>query len=269
MRIEQLGDGRPEVAVVGGVHGDEPCGASAIERLLEDDPTVERPVKLIVANEEALARGVRYVDADLNRAFDDSSDPGAHEAGLARRLAEELEGCLVLSLHSTRSYDEPFGIVTEVDEPARSVCPYLSIVALVVIDGEEEGRLFAVDADLIEVEAGRQGTETAAENAYRIAREFLTAAGALPGRTVGRDLPVYRLDRRVEKPPASSYEVFAENFSLVGAGEVFATADGETIVAEEDFYPILLSADGYAAQFGYAGRRVGTLSAPDPPEESP
>ena len=267
MRIEQLGTGTPEVAVVGSIHGDEPCGARAIERLLEDEPEVERPVKLIVANEEALEKGVRYVDADLNRSFDDPSTD-AHEHGLARRLAEELAGCTVLSIHSTQSYPDPFGIVDGVEEPVPSVCPYLSLVALVDIDGTHGGRPFALEADMIEVEAGIQRSEEAAENAYRLAREFLTATDVLAGFTVGRDLPVFRMGAPIEKPRASGYEVFVENFSRVEAGQPFAAADGEDFSAEEPFYPVLMSAGGYESIFGYAGDRVGELEAPSRERQS-
>ena len=267
MRVEQLGTGTPEVAVVGAIHGDEPCGARAVERVLSDDPDVDRPVKLIVANEEALEHGVRYVDADLNRSFDDPSTD-AHEHALARRLADELAGCTVLSIHSTQSYADPFGIVDGVDEPVPSVCPFLSLVALVDIGGTEEGRPFALEADMIEVEAGIQGSETAAENAYRLTREFLTATGVLPGFTVGRDLPVFRMGPPIEKPRASGYEVFVENFSRVEAGQPFAAADGENFSAEEPFYPVLMSAGGYESIFGYAGDRIGELEAPTREQQS-
>lgn len=262
MRVVELGDGTPEVAIVGAIHGDEPCGAHAIERLLESDPTVHRPVKLIVANEEALAKNVRYIDTDLNRAFGDDVDSSTHEYQLGRDLHDELVGCLVLSIHSTQSYQNPFGIVNDIDGPAAKVCPFLSIVAVVETTGEE-GRLFAIDADLLEVEAGLQGSDAAAENAYRVAREFLTATGVLPGETVGREIPVYRIGNAIEKRPADDYKVFAENFDLVSAGDVFAAADGEELIATEDFYPILLSAYGYEHQFGYTGERIGVLEPSD------
>jgi predicted deacylase len=261
MRVYRLGTGTPEVAVVGAVHGDEPCGARAVERIVADDPPVERPVALVVANEAALQRGTRYVDADLNRAFGEDVSREAHEYGLARELADVLAECTALSIHSTQSYADPFGIVNGLERPITDVAPRLSVSALVDVD-EEEGRLFAAEAtDLVEVEAGLQGSNEAAENAYRLAREFLTATGALPGTTAGRDLPVFTLGDPVEKPPAEEYEVYAENFARVAAGESFAAADGSALEAAEPFYPVLMSARGYADIFGYAGDRVGTLDA--------
>jgi len=253
MRTVHLGEGTPEVCIVGGVHGDEPCGVRAVERLAADDPAVQRPVKLVVANERALERGVRYVDADLNRSFGTDVPADAHERGLAERLAEEVEGLPTLSIHSTQSHAAPFAVADGRGRHVEEYVPQLSVTALVTTREFGGGRLFAANADIVEVEAGLQGTETAAENAYTLAREFLTATGALPGDTVVRELPAFRMGDPIPKPPADEYEVFVENFTEVETGETFAAADGDPIVAEEDFWPVLVSPYGYADQFGYHG----------------
>lgn len=346
MRVERLGDGHPEVAVVGAVHGDEPCGARAIERLLAADPDVERPVALIVANETALDRGVRYVDEDLNRAFPGDPEADSHERRLAHRLRGQLRECVTLSMHSTQSHDAPFAIVREVDALAEAVCPQLSIEAVVESAAYSEGRLIE-HADVVEVECGLQGSDAAADNAYRLVREFLAAVGALrtpeprtdredggagrpaadpdaeagdersgsiagsgptgggrPGEagsgpsdggpspggsrsatadpgsattgpsppTAGPNstreeaaadrppgVPVLRLVERVPKPAGVEYAVFVENFERVAAGEPYAATDGETLRADEPFYPVLLSPYGYEEQFGYKAELVGRL----------
>lgn len=36
MQIETLGEGEPKIAIVGGIHGDEPCGVHAVETLLDE-----------------------------------------------------------------------------------------------------------------------------------------------------------------------------------------------------------------------------------------
>ena len=259
MRVAQLGSGRPEVAVVAGVHGDEPCGVRAIERLLDERPTVERPVKLVVANEEALERRVRFLDEDLNRAFPGDPDAKTHEKQLAHRLTEELSGCLTFSMHSTQSHGDPFAIVNGVSDTACDVVPQLPVTAMVETSQFAEGRLFS-EIETIEVECGLQGSETAAQNADRLTRAFLTAVGALPGDTMRRELPVFRLTGVIDKQAADSYEVFAENFTEVVAGETFAAADGDEQVAEESFYPVLMSSYGYRDVFGYAAEKVDVLT---------
>lgn len=315
MRVEQLGEGDPEVAVVGGIHGDEPCGPRAIASLLAESPDVERPVKLIVANEEAIAGDRRYVEEDLNRAFPGDPDGDTHEARLAHDLLREIRDCTVFSLHSTQSYPRPFALVGEVDGFARSLCPYLSIDAVVETAGFSEGRLIAYPDDVIEVECGLQGTERAAENARRLVSEFLVAAGVLSGDRepqtdrephldresplareshldseprpdresrlesesdidhgphldheyrFDREVPVFRLQWQIPKIVGREYEVFAHNFERVAAGDVYAAADGEEFVADEPFYPILMSPYGYEDVFGYAGELAGRLDTGSP-----
>ncbi|MCU4924619.1 succinylglutamate desuccinylase/aspartoacylase family protein [Halobacteria archaeon AArc-dxtr1] len=261
MRVAQLGSGEPEFAVLAGVHGDEPGGVRAIERLLDQRPAVDRPVKLVVANEHALERQVRFVDEDLNRAFPGDPEAKTHEGRLAYELTQELKDCLTFSIHSTQSHAEPFAIVNGVTDHAREICPQLPIAALVETGAFSEGRLFT-KVDTIEVECGLQGTETAAENAYSLARAFLTAVGALPGDAIYRELPVYRLVDCIRKQQAETYEVFVENFERVEAGAPFAAADGEKQVAEEAFYPVLMSPNGYRDVFGYAAEKLDVLSPP-------
>ncbi|WP_410767156.1 succinylglutamate desuccinylase/aspartoacylase family protein [Haloferax sp. DFSO60] len=281
MRIYELGDGTPEVSVVGSIHGDEPCGARAIERFVAEEPDVERPVKLIIANEEALEADVRYLDEDLNRAFPGDPHADSHERRLAHDLGREVRETTAFSIHSTQSFAEPFAIVDTVDAIARSICPHLPVDFLVETNNFAEGRLIE-HAHTIEVEAGLQKSDEAADNAYWLIRAFLTATNVLPAPTVASDgsggeepmsadrpnlgvqednsLDVFRLLEKIPKPEAEEYEVFATNFQEVSEGEKFARADDETFVADQSFYPILLSAYGYADIFGYAGDNIGQIS---------
>jgi succinylglutamate desuccinylase len=262
MRVERLGDGEPEVAIVGGIHGDEPCGVRAVDQLVADEMDVERPVALVIANEAAIEAGERYLDTDLNRSFPGDPTAGSREDRLAAELASLLSDCDVLSLHSTQSYDDLFAIVNGLSEFEREICPRLTVDAVVDAGAFDRGRFFTAVERTIEVECGYQGSEQAAQNAYRVAREFLGATGAVPeaARAPNADLPLFRLHRRVPKEPAREYEVYASNFEHVPAGEVFATMGSEDIVAEEGFYPVLMSPYGYEDVFGYAAERVGTLA---------
>jgi predicted deacylase len=264
MRIETLGDGEPEVAVVGGIHGDEPCGPRAIEAILDEGPSLDRPVKFVVANEEALMRGRRYVEEDLNRAFPGDPEGETHESRLAHEMLNELRGLTVFSIHSTQSHGEPFALCDELDPLARSVVPHLSVEALVETARFSDGRLIEYPG-VLEIEAGLQGSDEAAANAERLVREFLAAVGALPEEPrTHRDVPIYRMAQVVPKSPAERYEVFVDNFTRVDAGERYAAADGDALYAEEPFYPILMSPYGYENVFGFVGELVGRLDAETP-----
>ncbi|SFG34624.1 Succinylglutamate desuccinylase / Aspartoacylase family protein [Halopelagius inordinatus] len=272
MQIYELGEGTPEVAVVGTIHGDEPCGVRAIERFVATEPDVERPVKLVVANEEALEANVRYLEEDLNRVFPGDPNADSHERRLAHDLLREVRGCTTLSLHSTQSYGKPFALVDTVGAVSRSICPFLPIEELVETAEFVGGRLID-HAHTIDVECGLQGTDEAAENAYWLVRAFLAATGVLAApleegteaplsleRRGADEVAVYRMLERIPKEPASTYEVFVDNFELVSEGDRFAAADDREFTADRDFYPVLLSAYGYEDVFGFAADKVGTLA---------
>lgn len=261
MRVEQLGVGEPEIALVGVIHGDEPCGEHAIEALLADPPEVDEPVLLVVANELAIERGVRYVDHDLNRVFPGDPESDSHEQRLAARLVATLEDCRTLALHSTQSYGRPFALVDGVGDFERTVCPRLTLDAVVDTSDADGGRIFDAVPSTIEVECGYQRSGVAAENAVTVSREFLVATGAVAGpeRPDADPVPLFRLGDAVPKTAADSYEVRARNFEEVVAGNAFAAADGVDVVAETSFYPVLMSAAGYEDVFGYRAQRVGTL----------
>jgi predicted deacylase len=259
MRVRTFGDD-PEVAVVAAVHGDEPCGPRAVEALLQDPPAFERPVKFVVANERALDAGRRYLDDDLNRSF--PGDPGAesHERRLADDMLAELDGCTTLALHSTQSHAEPFALVDRLDPAMAELCSRLPVDAVVETARYAEGRLIAYP-DVVEVECGRQWSDAAVANARRLVDDFLAATGVVaadPRPSV--DAPVFRLVDRVPKGPATEHRVFVDNFERVSPGARFAAADDDERVAEEAFYPVLMSAEGYEDVYGYAGERVGTLT---------
>lgn len=266
MRVETLGAAaadRPAVAVVGGIHGDEPCGVRAIERFLSTGPVdrVQRPVKLIVANERALGAGTRYVDADLNRLFPGVPDSDVHEEQLAHALYTEIDGCVTLGVHATVSFAEPFGTLADPTPLKTDLMRALPIDHAADFSGVVEGRSVNL-GPFINVEAGYQGSAGAAENAYACLLAYLRATDVLPGTPDLTPTGHYRVDEPIRKTPDQSYEVCAENFDRVPPGEAYAvSAAGRRLTADEPFWPVLLSADGHETLLGYRARRVGTLGS--------
>lgn len=258
MRVETLGEGTPAVAVVGAIHGDEPCGVHAIERFLAEEHRIREPVKLVVANERALARGERYVEADLNRAFSGDPDGATHEERLAGALVREIEGCVALGIHSTVSTDEPFGTLATADATKARLMRAMPVAHAADFAGVVEGRSVNLPG-FVNVEAGRQGTDRAAENAYECVLAFLRATGVLPGDPDPAETLLYDVFDSVEKEPGRAYEVLASNFERVPAGEPYATVDGDSLRADREFWPVLMSADGHERLLGYRARLAGPI----------
>ena len=106
------------VAILGGTHGNERIGPALVQWWVDHPDEITRPsftTTTLVANPAAVRKNVRYVDSDLNRAFDTHAPPNpATEEG---RRAAELDALLgpkvgpkgpaaadfIIDMHSTTS----------------------------------------------------------------------------------------------------------------------------------------------------------------------
>lgn len=256
--ITTIGAGEVVGAVVGGVHGDEPSGVTAIERTLESIGTneleLERAIRFVIANPPAIAAGTRFVEKDMNRSFPGDPD-GTLEERLAAIVCEAVKAIPTLAMHATRSSGTPFAFAPPGNQTAIDLVSALSVPNLVLADGAEIGSLSACGT-VITVESGTQGTAEAANTATSLVKEFLVALGALDGTPQRSEPTVFELGSEIDRPPGTDYEVLVENFTRVMPGEAFASVDGKELRAEEAFYPILLSEDGYEDILGFRGFKL-------------
>lgn len=252
MEVTKFGQGEAEYVIVGSVHGDEPCGKKAINRFIESGYELKKPVKFIVANEEALEQNVRFLDTDLNRSFPGDSKSDNHEERLAAEIMKEIEGKKVLDIHTTRSYPEPFATFTELNDVTKQLLKS-SGVENAVIFPEESGTLHE-QTDGIVIEAGYQGTDEAVENAYDLIVNFLASESVIEEDFQRSDPDIYQYYETVD----GDWTFTAENFVKVVKGETFGERENEKLEAEEDFYPVLMSTDGYEGKLGFKARKIET-----------
>ncbi|MFB6215522.1 MAG: succinylglutamate desuccinylase/aspartoacylase family protein, partial [Candidatus Aenigmatarchaeota archaeon] len=210
-----------------------------------------KTVQFVIANEEALEQEKRFVDVDINRSFPGDKDSDQHEERLAAQIIEELEGLKVLDIHSTRSYPEPFVTLKTVDERTLDLVKSAGVEKAVYFPNPSGASNEFLEG--IIVETGLQQTEQAAENAYDIIINFLAAEGVIDRPFRETDPEIYEYYETVE---GKGYRFIAENFEKVEKGEVFARKDGEDMVAEEDFYPVLMSTHGYENILGFKARKL-------------
>ena len=255
MQVFTKGEGEPEITIVGSVHGDEPAGKTAIKNFLEKDLKYNRPVKFVIANEEALEENVRFLDTDLNRSFPGNPESESHEERLASELMEEIKDTKVLDIHTTRSYPDPFATFTDLNDATVSMMK-ASRVNYGVHFPEESGTLHEQTTGIV-VETGLQETDQARENAEEVIESFLSSMNAIDiERPVNnQELEIFRNFETVE----GDWEFKAENFELVEKGTVFAEKEDDALKASEDFYPVLMSTDGYDGILGHKTEKQKTI----------
>ncbi|ELZ45687.1 succinylglutamate desuccinylase/aspartoacylase [Halorubrum californiense DSM 19288] len=276
--IDRESAGSARVAIVGGIHGDEPAGVRIVERLAAELPPLDSPdgggrgdaepgglVRLILANEPAIEAETRYTDADLNRAFPGDADSDEYERALAPRLAAELQGFdAVLALHTSHSAPPPFAIFSDLTASVRRTVTGLPVDHVVDASGLRSTTLDSTIPHTVSIEVGRQGSEEAVEFGYEACLAFLRVHGALADEPpTFSETVVVKGNEEVPKGSGEPHVHFA-NFEAIPEGAVFAEDDVYTHRVEEPgVVPILASEHGYDEIFGMYGRVTGVLKPPD------
>ncbi|MDX2043036.1 MAG: succinylglutamate desuccinylase/aspartoacylase family protein [Acidobacteriota bacterium] len=125
----------PLVICIGGIHGNEPAGALALEivlkKLRETSPTFRGELIALAGNVRALNAGVRYQHRDLNRMWSPKqvseiedllpAQTATAEDAEQRELLDIIETALehhtgeaiFLDLHTTSSEGSPFAIISD------------------------------------------------------------------------------------------------------------------------------------------------------------
>lgn len=179
------------------MHGNEPCGADAIQRLKRDFESGELTpaggtVFLIHANPEATSQKRRHTPtgADLNRVWDFEfaktlrSDAWGYEHHRALELRDTLSDLDVfLDLHSATTTTPAFG-VTNGEPPIDEIAKRIGISYLVeswygLADKVIIGFLKLSGVPALSVECGSHDDPNISDKAYDIAMSFLRATGTL------------------------------------------------------------------------------------------
>lgn len=200
--------GDPTLIVLGGLHGNEPAGVRAAERLLawlgEARPPLRGRLVALAGNLEALAAGRRYIDQDLNRIWTEAGlarlrqSPGAAadpDAGAeAREMAElyallwaEIEAAegpvYIIDAHTTSSQSAPFILFGDT-LPNRAFARRFPVPLVLGLEEQVEGTLLSHLVDIgciaIGVEGGQHDDPSAIDNLEAVLRLALIAAGMLP-----------------------------------------------------------------------------------------
>ena len=211
---------KPYVGVGGSMHGNEPCGARAIEQIAnafqrgELEPN-RGTIFLIHANPEATSIGRRHTPGgeDLNRLWDFGftetlrEDAWGYEHHRVLELKEVLaELDILLDLHSAGISTPPFGVSNgeaRIDEIAKRVgISYLVQSWYGLADTVILGFLMLAGIPAMSVECGAHDDPEIIDTAKRIAMSFLRETGAIDdGRpTNGTEVRTVHVLERITKP---------------------------------------------------------------------
>ena len=200
-RLEGTKSG-PHVLFTALVHGNEPAGAIALDRLLTRKFRPSRgTVTVVFANVNAYAkftpsdpRASRWVDEDLNRLWSrdilDQKPPRSRDAARAQELEPLVRAAdFLLDLHTTQHTNEPLLLAGPL-ERSRSLARAVGLADLVVIDrGHAQGARMrdygefsqpASRKTALLIECGQHWASSSADVAYAACLRMLDRFAMLP-----------------------------------------------------------------------------------------
>ena len=209
----------PTLICVAGLHGNEPAGPRALERIFESIESAELDLRGelvgLVGNRGALDRGVRYVDRDLNRLWEpgrverlsgvlaaarDAGRPGRSSGAPAgAQVAEDVEmvellaelraafdrargPVHVIDLHTTSGGSPPFATIEDSLRNRRFALRF-PLPVILGIEEELDGTMLSYLEDLgcrnVGLEGGRHEDPRSVDHLEAAAWVALAAAGLL------------------------------------------------------------------------------------------
>lgn len=240
------------------LHGSETCGWNAIKKFKEADYELRKPVKFVLANEEAFEKDERFIETDINRVFPGDPESELHEEKLAARLQDELEGQKILDIHSTKSRQAPFAIIVGDSEEELELAKSTGIGHLIDMSFVEGG--MGEELQVVSIELSRT-TQDQNQEAYKLLVNFLAAEGIIEEEHEQVEQEFFKV---YDTEGEGNEEFLADNFEKVEKGEIYARKvsdedspekNHESIRAQEDFHPILMSTDGYDDMLGFKARK--------------
>jgi succinylglutamate desuccinylase len=177
-----------KVVVMVGVHGNETCGPIALDSILPNIEIEKGEVTFIYANLNALNKGKRFLESNLNRLFLDkipSSEKKTIEGMTAKEIIPYLkEADILLDIHSSKSSEGKDYIICE--KNCDDIAKYLSSPKVIYgIDQHHTGGsdiyMFNRGKKGICLECGIHKSKKSIKIAKQSINEFLIAVGAIKG----------------------------------------------------------------------------------------
>ncbi len=289
-RLEAKDPG-PHVLLTALVHGNEPCGAIALDRLLTRGFRPSRGrVTIAFVNVDAYARftpsdprASRWVEEDLNRVWSPDilgrRPPRSADVARAAELMPVVQDAdVLLDLHSMQHPNEPLVLAGPL-EKSRRLARALGLADLVVVDkGHAQGARMrdlgafndpASPSTALLIECGQHWAASSAEVAYAACLRLLERLAMLPsGFATGPVAPLpLQATRFVEiTMPVTIKTQFVFALPLRGgeiierAGTVIGHDGGEPVVTPHDDCVVIMPSQRLTA--GLTAVRLGRLMPP-------
>ncbi|MDT0649012.1 succinylglutamate desuccinylase/aspartoacylase domain-containing protein [Autumnicola edwardsiae] len=261
----------PLLFVTGGIHGNEPSGVKALEKVFSElektQPEIKGTIVGVAGNKMALNQNKRYIDEDLNRTWTEENvnqeKKDSHEKKEMFEIIELLEKFsekdftkrYFLDCHTTSSPSLPYVSVQEVndnDEWAHKFPTYIIRGFSDIITGDIDHYLSRIGMTGFVFEAGQHTDKRSVENHEGVIWLALKEACGLDLDNISTYPDCVNRFAEKNAPPQKTFEIIHrhgledgdifemqpgyENFQKIEKGELLAKQNGNEVKSEWDAY---------------------------------
>lgn len=238
-------------------HGDEKIGykvAKEIEKLNINKKTLN----IQIANKRAFELNKRFIKQDLNRSF-----PGKKQGNYEQRLAYKLSPIIksadiVMDIHSTTSDLKDTLIVTKLNKKTREYIKIIQPKYVLIMNPMKKSALISVAKVGIAFEYGKdKDLMTLRKTVFGI-KKLLNHVRIIdfvvPKKSI--NISYFNVISAVPKPEGSKLLNSIKNYKPIKRGKIYAINGKKSLIAKEDFYPILFGQKNYKDIFGFKGKKM-------------
>lgn len=250
----------PALLFFGAVHGNEICGPYAMERLRAKLDAGKITITkgsvtfIPICNPRAYAKGVRFIEENLNRIFKPATRASSYEAHLANVLCREIDACNVfLDIHSMTSNGNPFIFLDFPNHTntafAQTLGPTLAVTGWPELYAREDTEFRSNDTTAYAHEKGKAGLliECGSHNekkAISIAEKAMLHTmqhwGVIAGRPTKHQLKFVTMDRVYFSKGKDHMSSTWKHLNTVKSGQVlFTDSSGINVRAPYDGHIIM------------------------------
>lgn len=238
-------------------HGDERIGVKVAEKIKKLG--ISKDVLIVqIANKRALDLNTRYIDQDLNRSFPGKKN-GNYEQSLAYKLSPIIKSAdVVIDIHSTTSGLKDALIVTKLDTQTLECVKAIQPKHLLIMNATKRNALISQAKIGIGFEYGKDKDPITVRETTLGIKRLLKHLGLINIRLPQRKITTnyFNVTSTIKKPRDYSLVKGIKNYQLISKGSVYATNGKKTLIAKEDFYPILFGEKKYKDIFGFSAQKI-------------
>lgn len=264
---------RPTIVITAGVHGNEPAGLRALERVRRElsrtSVRLDATVRACIGNQRALGRSVRFVDRDFNRHWTPEHVHELARGGNLRRAEDHEQRALLeivaplcaranspvvfLDLHSTSGPTKPFALFADVARNRR-VALALGLPTVMGLEEAIDDAMLGFFCNLghvgVSVEGGQHEAPRTIDHLEAIVWRVLEITGA-----VSPNVPAVAHAREVLRRASAGAPIVTEvlyrhlvtdvpGFKMVRRFDSFEPVEKGDVVAEEHGAPVRAPVSG-------------------------